>query len=164
MTTESVELWEGAMQARDIAANVPTVTTTDPVAKAVRLMVVRRLPGLIVVDDRVRPVAVLPGTQVLRLAIPRSYQEDPALARTIDESSADLFWHELSNLTVADCLPRPITKPVTVTPRATLLEVAILMARQHSPLVAVVDSAGGLLGGITLERLLTSLAVAGPDD
>ena len=164
MTAESVASWEAAMQARDIAANVPTVTTTDPVAKAVRLMVVRRLPGLIVVDDRERPVAVLPGTQVLRLAIPRSYQEDPALARTIDESSADLFWHELRNLTVADCLPRPITKPVTVTPRATLLEVAILMARQHSPLVAVVDSSGGLVGGITLERLLTSLAVAGPDD
>ena len=56
----------GAMKAREIAVKLPTVTATDPVAKAVRLMVVNRLPG----PDRRRrgrqkPVAVLPGTQVL---------------------------------------------------------------------------------------------------
>lgn len=152
------------MQARDIAASVPTVTVDDPVAHAVRLMAVRRLPGLIVVDDRSRPVAVLPGTQVLRLAIPQSFQGDPALARTIDEGHADLFWHELSNLTVGDCLPRPAPKLVTVAPGATLLEVATLMARHHSPLLAVAEPGGGLIGGITLDRLLTSLAVSGPGD
>ena len=38
------------------------------------------------------------------------------------------------------------------------------MARQHSPLVAVVDAKGLLIGAVTLERLLTSLAVAGPGD
>src|SRR6187431_2950617 len=83
-----------AMQARDIAINVPTVTVDDPVTKAVRVMAVNRLPGLIVVDDRGRPWTVLPGTQVLRLAVPQSYQEDPALARVVDEGHADLFWME----------------------------------------------------------------------
>ena len=33
------------MQAREIAVTLPTVRTSDPVAKAVRLMVVKRLPG-----------------------------------------------------------------------------------------------------------------------
>lgn len=149
------------MKARDIAANLPTATMRDPVAQAVMLMVVKRLPGLIVVDDRSRPVAVLPGTQVLRLAIPQSYQSDPALARTIDEVHADQFWQELRSLTVGDCLPTPVAKPLTVLPQATLLDIATLMARHHSPLVAVVDRAGELTGGITLERLLTSLAVSG---
>ena len=152
------------MQAREIAVKLPTVTSADPVAKAVRLMVVNRMPGLIVVDDAGKPLAVLPGTQVLRLAIPGSYQSDPALARTIDEVHADLFWLEPGNLTVGDCLPNQATKPATVPLQATLLEVATLMARQHSPLVAVVDEKGILVGAVTLERLLTSLAVAGPGD
>ncbi|MGW2223510.1 CBS domain-containing protein, partial [Nonomuraea sp. NPDC001684] len=79
------------MRAQDIAVTLPTVTARDSVGRAVRLMVVNRLPGLIVVDERGRPATVLPGTQVLRLAIPGTYQEDQALARTLDESDAELF-------------------------------------------------------------------------
>ncbi|MDF5752642.1 hypothetical protein [Spongiactinospora sp. TRM90649] len=45
--------------------------------------------------------------------------------------------------------------------RVRLLEVAALMARLHSPLVAVVDTDGVLVGAIPLERLLTSLAISG---
>lgn len=149
----------GAMQASDIAALVPTVTMDDPVTKAVRVMAVSRLPGLIVVDDRSRPAMVLPGTQVLRLAVPKAYQEDPALVRAIDEDHADRFWLELGERTVADSAPVPVSRPVTVRADATLLEVAALMARQHSPLIAVVDEDGALVGAITLERLITSLAV-----
>lgn len=153
-----------AMQARDIAIHVPTVTANDPVAQAVRVMAVSRLPGLIVVDDHSRPWMVLPGTQVLRLAVPGSYQEDPALARAIDEDHADRFWLELADRTVRDCAPQQPAKPVTVRADATLLEVAALMARQRSPLVAVVDDHGVLVGAITLVRLITSLAVFGTEE
>lgn len=153
-----------AMRARDIATHVPTITAGDPVAQAVRVMAVSRLPGLIVVDGRSRPWMVLPGTQVLRLAVPASYQEDPALVRAVDEDHADHFWQELADRTVGDCAPRRLVKPVTVAADATLFEVAALMARQHSPLVAVVDESGVLVGAVTLERLITSLAVFGPDD
>jgi len=152
------------MQARDLAVNVPTVTVDDPVAQAVRVMVVERLPGLIVVDGMRRPWTVLPGTQVLRLAVPGSYQQDPPLARAIDEAHADVFWQELGGLRVGDCLGRRSTGPVSVPLDATLLEVAALMARLRSPLIAVVGSDGTLAGAITLERLLTSLAFAGPGD
>ncbi len=152
------------MHASDIAVNVPTVTVHDPVALAVRVMAVSRLPGLVVVDERSRPHLVLPGTQVLRLAVPGAYQEDPALARAVDEEHADHFWQELGDLTVGDCAPRRPVKPVTVRADATLLEVAALMARLHSPLVAVVDEDGVLLGAVTLERLITSLAVFGHVD
>lgn len=167
MTTPQPALYTeraDAMLARDIAIRVPTVTVDDPVAQAVRVMAVSRLPGLVVVDERSRPWMVLPGTQVLRLAVPGSYQEDPALVRAIDEDHADRFWLELADRTVGDCVPRQPTKPVTVCADATLLEVATLMARQHSPLVAVVDDAGVLVGAITLERLITSLAVFGAEE
>jgi CBS domain-containing protein len=150
------------MQARDIAVSVPTVTTGDPVAKVLQVMAISRLPGLIVVDERARPTMVLPGTQVLRLVVPGSYRDDPALARAIDEESADLFWQELAGLTVADCFLDKPSKPVTVSGDATLLEIAALMGKHRSPLVAVVDTDGALVGAITLERLLTSLAVIGP--
>jgi hypothetical protein len=38
---------------------------------------------------------------------------------------------------------------------------ASLLERQRSPLVAVVDADGVLVGAVTLERLVTSLAVFG---
>jgi CBS domain-containing protein len=65
---------------------------------------------------------------------------------------------------VRECAPPQPAKPVTVRSDATLLEVAALMARLHSPLVAVVDGMGVLVGAVTLERLITSLAVLGADE
>jgi CBS domain-containing protein len=41
-----------------------------------------------------------------------------------------------------------------VNPNATVLEVAALMARTRTPLVAVVDPGGALRGAITLDALL----------
>lgn len=161
---DDAPLWNLGMQAHEIAIPTPTVKVDDPVSKAVQLMVLNRLPGLVVVDDADRPIAVLPGTQVLRLAIPQSYQDDPALVRTVDEGHADLFWRGTGRLTVGDCLPSPIAKPATVTPDATLLEVATVMAAKRSPLIAVVDRRGRLTGAVTLEQLLISLAVVGPND
>lgn len=152
------------MQASEIAVRVPTITVNDSVSMAIRLMAVSRLPGLVIVDEQHKPRMVLPGTQVLRLAVPRAYQEDPALAHVVDEAHADRFWAEAEGMTVLDCAPTQPTKPVVVRFDATLLEIASLMARQHSPLVAVVDDRGVLTGAVTLERLITSLAVFGLDD
>jgi len=155
---------EETMQARDIAVNVPTITVRDSVAKAVQILALGRLPGLIVVDDRIRPMTVLPGSQVMRLAVPAAYLAEPALARTIDEDYADSFWVELRQVTVGECLPLRPAKPVTVRDDANLLEIAALMANAHTPIVAVVDEHGGLVGAITLAVLLTTLAVAGIDE
>ena len=58
----------------------------------------------------------------------------------------------------SDCLPARLGKPVVVAEDATLLEVANLMARMHCPLVAVVNASGRLVGGITLNALVASLA------
>lgn len=148
------------MKAGDIAEDMATVTVNAPVSEAVRVMTQAHLPGLIVVDERSRPTMVVPGTQVLRMAVLHAYQDDPALVRTIDEAHADLFWQELGNRTVGDCLPGKPTKPITTPAGATLLELATLMARQHSPLVAVVDNGGVLIGGITLNRLLINLSLS----
>ena len=152
------------MRARELAVEVPTVTAGDRVSTAVRVMAEAHLPGLVVVDADTRPAMVLPGTQVLLLTVPRAHREDHTLARAIDEQHADTFWHELGDLTVGDCLPRSPARPVVVREDATLLEIATLMARVRSPLVAVVGADGRLVGAITLDRLLTRLAAGDPLD
>jgi CBS domain-containing protein len=142
------------VRARDLAQPFPSVRTDTAALEAAKLLARHNLPGLIVLDERDRPSSVLPGTQVLRLAVPTYCQEDPALARVVDESHADVFWQELRGRTVAECLPdEPRTLPI-VSPNANVLEIATLMARSHSPLVAVVDPVDGMLGAITLDYLL----------
>jgi CBS domain-containing protein len=142
------------MRAGEIATPYPVVALTTPAVEAARLLAEENLPGLIVVDERGRPRTILPGTQVLRMAVPGYIQEDPALARVIDESAADVFLRGLGERTVAEALPREKRELPVVNRKATVLEIAALMARAHSPLVAVVDDAGELIGAVTLDALL----------
>lgn len=83
--------------------------------------------------------------------------DDPALARMVDEAHADAFASSLAGRAVRQALPPERSSgrrelPVT-DPDATVLEIAALMARTHSPLVAVVEQ-GRLLGAVTLQALL----------
>jgi CBS domain-containing protein len=148
------------MRARDLAAPFPTVGLDTPAIEAARLLAGQDLPGLIVVDARGRPLTVLPGTQVLRMAVPRYCLDDPALARVVDEAAADVFLRELGDQTVAQCLPKERRELPVVDPDATVLEIAALMARARSPLVAVVDRDAGLLGAVTLDALLDRLVAS----
>ena len=142
------------MRARDLAVPMPVVRRSTAVLEAARLLAAEDLPGLIVLDDSGRPSTVLAGTDVLAMAVPRYCIDDPALARVVDEDTADLFAHRLSDPTVAQALPDRWRELPVVDDDATALEVAALMARSRTPLVAVVDRSGALLGGITLDRLL----------
>jgi CBS domain-containing protein len=142
------------MRARDLAAPFPTVRADSPALEAARLLAGQNLPGLIVVDDAGRPKTILPGTQVLRMAIPTYCQDDPALARVIDEAAADVFLRGVGDRTVAELLPRERRELPVVDPDATVLEVAAVMARARSPLVAVAEKNQPLLGAITLDAML----------
>jgi len=145
------------MRAADLASTYPTVHPETPAVEAARLLAGQNLPGLIVVDGSGTPKTILPGTQVLRLAVPAYCQEDPALARVIDEGAADVFLRELGDRTVADTLPKQQRELPVVDRAATVLEIAALMARTRTPLVAVVDDDGLLTGAITLDALLDRL-------
>ncbi|MGH3715690.1 MAG: CBS domain-containing protein [Micromonosporaceae bacterium] len=141
------------MRARDLASAFPTVTLSTPAMDAARLLADQDLPGLIVLDDGGQPSQILPGTQVLRFAVPRYCQEDPALARVVDEQHADLFLNALRDKTVREVLPEKPRELPVVEGDATVLEVAAMMARMRSPLVAVV-AGEEMLGAITLDSLL----------
>lgn len=144
------------MRARDLADPFPTVSLDDDAMAAARTMAAERAPGLIVCGDDGHPYTVLPGSQVLNFVIPKYVQDQPSLARAFGERASDQLSSKLVHHSVRDMVPKPADAdelPV-VDPDATTIEVAAVMARMHSPLVAVVDG-GTIVGAITVSRLLT---------
>lgn len=142
------------MLARELADDTfPTVPLDFDAVDAARLLAGRRLPGLVVVGDDGLPHSVLPGSQVLRFAIPAYVQDDPMLARVYDERHADALIGRLAGTPVRTLLRVERTEPPVVHGRATTVEIAAVMARLHSPLVAVVEH-GRYLGVVTVSRLL----------
>ena len=147
------------MRARELAQPFPVVHLDTDALEATRLLVDQALPGLVVVDSDGLPLFILPGSQVLRFALPEYVEEDRTLASVFSESDAEAFWENLRGRTVQELMPskqflprRSASRPI-VAPEATLMEVAAVMAEQHSPVVAVVDQ-GHIVGVITVHRLL----------
>ena len=151
------------MRARDLAEPFPVVDLDTDAMEAARVMGEQRLPGLIVCGRDGRPYTVLPGSQVLRFIIPNYVQEDLALARVYDEQASDELLSKLTGSKVSDVLPddRDLDELPIVDHDATTIEVAAVMARMHSPVVAVVDG-DELLGAITVSRLLGHLLPTPP--
>jgi CBS domain-containing protein len=146
------------VRARELAEPFPVVHLDTDALEATRLLVDQALPGLVVVDRYGLPLFILPGSQVLRFALPDFVEEDRTLASVYSESDADALCESLRGRTVQELmpstkfLPRGAPRPI-VAPDATLMEVAAVMAEQHSPVVAVVDE-GHIIGVITVHRLL----------
>ncbi len=146
------------MSARQMAEPFPVVTLGTDAMDAARAMGAGRLPGLIVCTDDGRPYTVLPGSQVLRFLIPAYLQDNPGLARALDEQASDEMCRKLERSTVRDLLPKPqdVDELPVVNGDATALEVAAVMATMNSPLVAVVVD-DHIVGAITVSRLLDYL-------
>ena len=142
------------MRAADVAVEMTTVTEQMPAREAAKVLAGQDLPAVIVVDDQGRPVTVLAGTQLLRMALPTFCQDDPALARVIDEAAADVILNGIGERKVADLLAKGRRELPVVSAGATLLEVAAVMAKSNVPLVAVADRNRVMIGAITLDGLL----------
>ena len=145
------------MQARDLAKPYPTVRVDADGLAAARLLTQHNRPGLIVVDDNEHPIAVLPGSQVLRMMIPSYVQDDPALARVLDERFADNVHGELKRHLVRDLITTDRAKLVVVAPDDTVLEIAAIMAANRCPLAAVVEEdskTAPMIGAISISDLL----------
>lgn len=143
------------MIAKELAQPVGLVKTTDTVLEVAQRMVNEGLPGLAVVSDDGRPLAVLPAFQVLGLAVPIYIKDDPSLSRVVDEAAADRLVDGLSGLTVQDVLDDAEPDLLgTVAHDATLLEVACLMSHLHVSFLVVASPEGRALGMITAQDVL----------
>ena len=136
-----------------MAEEFPVVGVDDDARQAVELLASRRLPGLIVTQPDGSPCCVLPASQVVRFLVPSYVQDDPSLARVIDESPADQVAEKLTGVTVRKLLPTEPTELPVVNHDDTVLEVAAIMARLRCPLVAVVKDKT-ITGAISASRLL----------
>jgi CBS domain-containing protein len=151
------------MIAGELAEQFPTVDVDSDAMDAAQELGRARLPGLIVCGEGGRPYTVLPGSQVLRFLVPAYLQEDPALARALDEQASEELVSKLQRASVRDLLPHPkdLDELPVVDADATPMEVAAVMARMHSPVVAVVTG-GRVVGAITVSRLLGHLLPVAP--
>jgi CBS domain-containing protein len=144
-----------SVHAGDIAEDFPVVTEDSAALDAARLLAEHRLPGIVVTDASGRPSAVLPASQVVRFLVPRYVQDDPSLAGVLNESMADRCAEKLGGKKVRDVLPEHLVDVPTADASDTIIEVAAIMARHRSPLLAVMRN-GQLQGVITASRLLAA--------
>jgi CBS domain-containing protein len=144
------------VRAVDLDEKFPVLNIESDALDAVRLLADHRLNGLVVVTDTDEaPYAVLPASQVVRFLVPGYVQEDPGLAGVLTESMADHAIERLSGKTIRDVLPTQRQHIPVANVDDTIIEVAEVMARLRSPLVAVVKD-GKLHGVITASRLLAA--------
>jgi CBS domain-containing protein len=143
------------MHAEEIAEDYPATSIDSNALDAARMLAEHRLPGIVVTDTVGQPYAVLPASQVVRFIVPSYVQDDPSLAGVLNESVANRAAEKLAGKTVRDVLPAHLLDVPAANADDTIIEVAALMARVRSPLIAVLKD-GKLHGVITASRLLAA--------
>ena len=141
------------MNAEQMAEPSPVVDLDFNALEAARLLAEKRLPALVVVERDGAPYAILPASQVVRFLVPGYVQDDPTLARVMNESMADHAGDKLGGKRVRDLLPKDRRELPVVNHDDTIIEVAAIMARLRCPLAAVMKDKK-LIGVISASRLL----------
>ena len=155
------------MRAVELAEQVPTVQPATSGAEAARVIAEYRLSGLVVSGEDGVPIAVIPGSQILSLVLPQYVRDEPNLAHAYDEQGADELCGALNRATIGELLEAKrltATKPPSVLPEDTLIEIASVMDAGHTPVILVIDRDGGFHGVITLSRVLAAIAAAAGQD
>ena len=136
-----------------MAEPCPVVDLDSSALEAAQLLAERRLPALVVTEREGTPHAILPASQVVRFLVPGYVQDDPTLARVMNESMADRACDQLRGKRVRDLLPSDRRELPVVNHDDTIIEVAAIMARLRCPLAAVMKD-HRLIGVISASRLL----------
>ena len=136
-----------------MAEDAPSVDLDSNALEAVQLLAEQRLPALVVTDLDGSPHSILPASQVVRFLVPSYVQDDPSLARVMNESMADRAGDKLGGKRVRDLLPQERRELPAVNHDDTIIEVAAIMARLRCPLAAVIKD-GRMIGVISASRLL----------
>ncbi len=155
------------MHALQLAEQVPLVKRSTTGAEAARIIAEYRLSALVVEGDDGVPIAVIPGSQILSVVLPQYVREEPNLAHAFDEQGADELCSALNHTTIGELMDAKelsATKPPSVLPEDTLIEIATVMDTGHTPVILVLDREGAFHGVITLSRVLAAIAAAAGQD
>jgi CBS domain-containing protein len=141
------------VKAEEIAEEFPVVDIDSPALEAAWMLAEHHLPGIVVLTTDGQLYAVLPASQVVRFIVPIYVQDDPSLAGVLAESIADRAAEKLGGKTVRELLQQHQLTLPAANADDTIIEVAAIMGRLRSPLIAVMKE-GKLHGVITASRLL----------
>jgi CBS domain-containing protein len=141
------------VRAAEIDEEFPVVDIDSSAMEAARMVAERSLPGIVVLTADGQLYAVLPASQVVRFIVPGYVQDDPLLARVLAEPIADRAAEKLRGKTIRELLPQHQRTLPAADADDTIIEVAAIMGRLRSPLIAVMKH-GKLHGVITASRLL----------
>jgi len=141
------------VKAEEIAEEFPVVDIDSPALEAARMLAEHHLPGIVVLTTDGQLYAVLPASLVVRFIVPIYVQDDPSLAGVLAESIADRAAEKLGGKTVRELLQQHQLTLPAANADDTIIEVAAIMGRLRSPLIAVMKE-GKLHGVITASRLL----------
>jgi predicted transcriptional regulator len=147
------DAYPGGVHAEQMAEDMPLVDLDTNALEAAQLLAERRLPALVVTQADGSPHSILPASQVVRFLVPGYVQDDPSLARVMNESMADRAGDKLGSKRVRDLLPDERRELAAVNHDDTIIEVAAIMARLRCPLAAVMKG-DKLIGVISASRLL----------
>ena len=144
------------MKAGQLASPHPVVRWNTPASEAARLVADPQVRAALVLDDSGRFRGVLSDTRLLRLLLPPYVDGDRAMAAVLDEQAAGALWRRLEGRTAADLIAGEDEELPAIEADATLIEVASLMVRTRSSLVAVREEER-VIGAITIVALLEQL-------
>ncbi|MGP4052708.1 CBS domain-containing protein [Streptomyces sp. 2A115] len=145
------------MRARDLADPYPTVSADDDALDAARLLVREQLPALLVLDRDDYPYAVVSSARMIGALLPWYMREEPVLTAVVDDHFDEEAREAMTGRTVTEWLPRGRITPPVVGPDAPPSQIAALMTRKDTPIVAVVERDGDkatLVGAVTAAALL----------
>jgi CBS domain-containing protein len=147
------------VRAREGADPAAVVTTASTVGDAIDVLRRTGRAGVAVIDPAGRLVATCSATELLALLVPDYYEDDPTLAGVVSDSAGAASLQASKNRPIGQALPRDATAQ-RVAAEASMLEVAVLMARRSRSAVAVVDG-HQLLGVLDVHRVLAALGEPG---
>jgi CBS domain-containing protein len=111
--------------------------------------------AILILDDLGKLIGVVSDTVLLRCLLPAYLQVNEPLAGVLDEHAAEDLFDRVKNHTIMELIG-DVRVPPQVAGDDSLIEVAAMMLRTASPLVAVVEE-GKIIGGISVKDLLYHL-------
>ena len=144
------------MKARNLASPQPVVRADAPARDAASVLARHDVRAVLVVDERDEFLGVLSDSELLRGLLPAYVDQARMLARVLEEGAAEVLYRRLEGRSVADLMLDDGDVEPLVSGDDTLIEVASVMVRARAPAVGVMDD-GRLIGGITIDHLLTHL-------
>ena len=143
-------------KAGDLASEHPLVPVDTPAAQVARVLAAADVRAVLVVRLDGSLAGVVSDRLLLRELLPSYVLENESLAGVLDQRSVDLCWRQLEGRTAKDLLPDEHEVRAEVTVDDTIMEVASVMVRSRSPLVAVRDQSG-IVGAISIDVVISEL-------